>query len=113
MEVRSTMDGVLRAFALLLKRQSTPRQIKQKYVYRSFGSAVHAARHLTKSEAAAIDAIVDELKVLDPTNDDNKESVEKLLKELSKHPVKFVPIKLQQRIDYSKPYPYRSKKRGG
>jgi hypothetical protein len=52
MEVRTTQDGILRAFALLLQRQSQPRQIKKKTVSRPFGSAVHAARRLTKDEAA-------------------------------------------------------------
>ena len=113
MELRSTQDGILRAFGLLMKQASTPRKIKQKFVYRPFGSAVHASRHLKKSESDAIDAIYAELQALDPTEEANKERVQALLKELSKQPVKFVPVKLEQRIDYSKPYPYRSKKRGG
>jgi hypothetical protein len=113
MEVRTTQDGILRAFALLVQLQSNPRQVKQKYVYRPFGSAVHAARRLTKAEGAAVDALVDELKKLDPRDDANNTTIEGLLKELSKLPVKFVPLKLQQRIDRSKSYPYRSTKRGG
>ncbi|ARQ95277.1 hypothetical protein [Bradyrhizobium phage BDU-MI-1] len=113
MELRTTQDGILRAFGLLMKRASTPRQIKQKFVYQPFGSAIHAARHLKKHEAEAIDAIVDELKALDASVDENKSKVQGLLKELSKHPVKFVPVKAQRRVDYSKTYPYRSKKRGG
>ena len=67
----------------------------------------------SKDEAAAVDALVDKLKVARSPDDANNETIETLLKELSKLPVKFVPIKLEQRIDYSKPYPYRSTKRGG
>jgi hypothetical protein len=106
MEVRSTQDGILRAFALLLAQQSKPRQVKQKYVYRPFGSAVHAARRLTKAEADAVNAITGQLRKLDPRDDANTKTIEGLLKDLSKHPVKFVPLKLEQRIDRSKTYPY-------
>ncbi|SDK45973.1 hypothetical protein [Bradyrhizobium ottawaense] len=113
MEVRSTQDGILRAFAMLLQQQSQPRNVKKKFVYRQFGTAVHASRRLTKSEGAAVDALVGQLEALDPRDDANNSSIESLLKELSKQPVRFVPIKLEQRIDYSKPYPYRSTKRGG
>jgi hypothetical protein len=113
MEVRSTQDGMLRAFALLLAQQSKPRQVKQKYVYRPFGTAIHASRRLTKAESDAVNAITDKLKKLDPSDDANDKTIEGLLKELSKHPVKFVPQKLQQRVDRSKSYPYRSTKRGG
>ena len=104
MEVRTTQDGILKAFALLVQQQSKPRQVNQKYVYRPFGTAVHAARRLTKAEAGNIDALVGKLKALDPTDDANNEAIEGLLKALSTLPVKFVPINLEQRIDYSKSY---------
>jgi hypothetical protein len=113
MELRTTQDGILRAFALLFQKQSQPRKVKQKVVYRPFGTAVHASRHLKAHEGAAVDALVGKLEALDPRDDANNETIEKLLKELSKLPVKFVPLKLEQRVDYSKPYPYRSTKRGG
>ncbi|MGX9944979.1 hypothetical protein ACTG4Q_21175 [Bradyrhizobium denitrificans] len=113
MEVRTTQDSILKAFGLLLQAQSKPRQVKQKYVYRPFGSAVHASRRLTKAEGAAIDALVGKLETLDPRDDANNSEIERLLKDLSKLPVKFVPLKLEQRIDRSKSYPYRSTKRGG
>lgn len=113
MEVRSTQDGILRAFGLLMQQTTKPRNVKQKFVYRQFGTAVHAARHLKQHEADAVDALVGKLEALDPRDDANNGTIEGLLKELSKLPVKFVPIRLQQRVDYSKPYPYRSTKRGG
>jgi hypothetical protein len=113
MEVRTTQDGILRAFALLVAQQSTPRQVKQKRTYRSFGSAIHASRRLKKQEGEAVDALLDQLKALDPRDDANNGEIEKLLKELSRLPVKFVPVKYEQRIDHSKSYPYRSAKRGG
>ena len=113
MEVRTTQDGILRAFGLLLQQQSKPRQIKQKRTYRSFGSAIHATRRLTKQEHEAVDGLVQKLKQLDPRDDADTEQYQQLLKELSKQPVKFVPMKYEERIDYSKRYPYRSAKRGG
>ena len=112
MELRTTHDGMLRAFGLLLS-QGARKQVASKFVYRPFGSAIHASRRLRKHEADAVNAITDQLKLLDPRDDANTEAVEKLLKELAKRPVKFVPLKLEQRIDRSKSYPYRSTKRGG
>ena len=113
MEVRSTQDGILRAFALLVAKQSKPRQTKQKYVYRPSGNAIHASRRLTKTDPDAVNAITDQLKNLDPRDNDNTKTIEGLLMKLSKQPVKFVPMKLEQRVDRSKSYPYRSTKRGG
>src|SRR5438270_689575 len=110
MELRSTQDGILRAFGLLMQQATRPRKVKQKFVYRPFGTAVHAARYLKRHEADAVDALVGKLEALDPRDDENNETIESLLKELSKLPVKFVPMKLEQRVDYSKPYPYRSTK---
>jgi hypothetical protein len=110
--VRSTHEGMLRAFALLIA-QGQRKTIKQKHVYRPFGTAVHASRYLRKDEAAAVDIVANKLKALDPRDDANTSTIEELLKELSKLPVNFVPMKYEQRIDRSKTYPYRSKKRGG
>ena len=112
MEVRSTQDGMLRAFHMLLTQQSKPRQAKPKYVYRPMGNTVHASRCLTKAEAEAVNDIVDRLNKLDPRDDANTEAINSLFKELGRHPVHFVPRKLAQRIDRSKTYPYRSTKRG-
>lgn len=113
MEVRTTQDGLLRAFGMLMQQGAQPRQIKKKYVYQPFGNAVHASRCLKKAESDAVDALFVTIKALDPSNEVNGEQLKSLFKELGKHPVKFVPIKAQRRIDYSKRYPYRSKKRGG
>lgn len=110
MEVRTTHDGLLRAFGLLMGQKRT---IKQKFTYRPFGSAIHATRRLTKDENKIVDDIAAKLKKLDPNNDEEAKQYQVLLKELSKLPVKFVPLKYEERIDYSKAYPYRSKKRGG
>jgi hypothetical protein len=113
MEVRTTQDGILRAFALLVAQQSKPRQVKQKYFYKPFGNAIHAVRRLRKEEADAVDALCDQLRDLNPRDDNNNEAIQKILKDLSKLPVKFVPQKLAIKIDRSKKYPYRSTKRGG
>jgi nucleoside-diphosphate-sugar epimerase len=110
MEVRTTQDGLLRAFGLLMGQQRT---VKQKRTYSSIGNTIHAARCLRKDEAAAVDAIVGKLNAIDPNDKDNKEAIEALFKELGKHPIRFVPRKREQRIDFSKTYPYRSTKRGG
>jgi seryl-tRNA synthetase len=113
MEVRSTEDGMLRAFANLVQQQSNARKIKQKRIYREIGNAIHASRCLTKSEAASVNRIVDKLNDLDPRDEANATMIDSLFKELGKHPIKFVPRKREQRVDHSKTYPYRSTKRGG
>lgn len=101
MEVRTTQDGLLRAFGLLMGQQRT---IKKKFAYSSAGSAVHAARRLTKAEHETIFGLLKQLKTLNPRNDADSAKYQELLKELSKQPVKFVPMKYEHRIDYSKPY---------
>ncbi|WP_439357952.1 hypothetical protein [Bradyrhizobium sp. DASA03007] len=101
MEVRTTHDSLLRAFGLLMGRQRT---IKQKFTYSPFGSAIHATRRLTKDENKAVDEIAAKLRKLDPNNHEEAKQYQALLKELSKLPVKFVPLKYEQRIDRSKSY---------
>jgi hypothetical protein len=113
MEVRSTEDGILRAFGLLVQQQSKGSQVKRKRTYSSIGNAIHTSRCLRKAEAAAVDTIVGKLNAVDPRDENNKVEIEALFKELAKHPIKFVPRKREQRVEYSKTYPYRSKKRGG
>jgi hypothetical protein len=111
--LRTTQEGILRAFALLLAQQSKPRQVKPKYEYRSFGTKIHAARRLTSAERQPVEDLLIKLKALDPRDEANDQEIKSVLKELNKHPVKFVPVKLAIKIDRSKTYPYRSKKRGG
>ncbi|WP_029081162.1 hypothetical protein [Bradyrhizobium sp. th.b2] len=113
MEIRSTQDSILRAFGLLLNRQSTPRQVKQKYTYRSYGSAIHATRCLTSAESKTVDDLVLKLKALNPEDDADTKQYQALLKELSALPVRFVPLKYEERLPRGKAYPYRSTKRGG
>ena len=103
--------GLMKAFHFLIQQQR--REPKKKFNYTSFGSAVHAQRCLTKAEHAAVDRIVGELRMLNPSKPENQDRVKELMKEMSAQPVKFVPMKREVRIDTSKTYRYRSKKRGG
>ena len=109
--VADTSMGLMKAFHFLMQQQR--RVPKKKFNYTPFGSAVHGQRCLTKSEHAAVDKIVGELRMLDPSDSKNFDRVKELMKEISGQPVKFVPIKREVRIDTSKKYPYRSTKRGG
>lgn len=113
MEVRTTADGILKAFGLLMSRAAAPRKTKQKFTYSSMGNTIHASRCLRKDEAAAVDAIVIKLNAIDPNDEGNRSTIQDLFKELGKHPIRFVPRKREQRVDYAKTYPYRSTKRGG
>src|SRR3954470_9216962 len=107
MEVRSTEDGMLRAFANLVQQQSNAGNRKPKHTYQAIGNAIHASRCLTKAEAAAVNGIVDKLNALDPRDEANSPAIDALLKELGKYPVKPVPRKIEQRVTSSKTYPYR------
>jgi hypothetical protein len=106
-----TLTGLMRAFHFLT--QSKRRVPKPKFTYEPAGSVVHAAKRLSKQQRVEVTAIVSELESLDPTASSDSERIKELITELSKRPVKFVPVKLETRIDLSKTYPYRSKKRGG
>jgi hypothetical protein len=103
--------GLMKAFHFLLQEQK--RTIKKKFDYVPNGTVVHASRRLRKDEASQVNDIVSQLNVLDPKDEANNESIKSMLADLAKLPVKFVPLKRQFPIDYSKPYPYRSTKRGG
>jgi hypothetical protein len=98
-----TLTGMMRAFAFL-NRPKAPR--KPKFIYAPAGSAVHAAKRLSKQQRADVTAICRELASLDPTAASDNERIKQLITELSKHPVKFVPVKRETRIDRSKAYPY-------
>jgi seryl-tRNA synthetase len=111
MEVRTTEDGLLRAFGMLVNQQSS-RQVKQKRFYREMGNNVHATRPLSKLESKQVKDLLDKLKALNPRDEASKDQAQAILKLLSVLPVKFVPVKHEQRIDSSKTYPYASKRQG-
>src|SRR6266481_5521681 len=92
--VADTSMGLMKAFHFLIQQRREP---KKKFNYTPFGSAVHAARCLTKEEHAAVDKIVGELRTLDPSKPENQARVKELMKEISTQPVKFVPIKREVR----------------
>ena len=103
--------GLMKAFHFLLQQQK--RTIKKKFDYVPNGTVVHASRQLKADESSKVNGLVSQLNTLDPKDNANDETIKSLLTELSKLPVKFVPLKRQFPVDYSKPYPYRSTKRGG
>lgn len=105
-----TQMGLLKAMHFIAT-QDQRRKVKQKFVYESDGSTTRATRCLTKAERAEITALVEKLLILDPRT--QQDQVQQVMKDLAGKPIKFVPVKREMRIDYSKSYPYRSKKRGG
>ena len=109
--VADTSMGLMKAFHFLtMQQRRTP---TRKFDYLPAGSAVHAARRLSKKERTTITGLVAELSALDPKAPEDSNRIKQLISELSKQPVKFVPVKREIRIDRAKPYPYRSTKRGG
>jgi hypothetical protein len=114
MEVRTTQDGILRAFAFLVAKQSNPRQVKQKFTYEQAGTAIKGRNKITRAQRTEMIDIIGQLTPLDPAKGSvDGDKIKELFKQLGKLPVNFVPVKRQVRIDYSKSYPYRSTKRGG
>lgn len=105
-----TQLGLLKAMHFI-STQHQRRNVKQKIVYESDGSTTRATRCLTKAERAEITTLVEKLVILDPRT--QQDQVQQIMKDLAGKPIKFVPVKREIRIDYSKSYPYRSKKRGG
>jgi hypothetical protein len=106
-----TLTGMMRAFHFLT--QSKRRVPKPKFTYAAAGSAVHAAKRLSEQQRLDVTAIVKELHTLDPAAASDSDRIKDLIGQLTKHPIKFVPVKRETRIDTSRSYPYRSKKRGG
>jgi hypothetical protein len=104
-----TLTGLMRAFHFLTQQKR--RVPKPKFTYAAAGSAVHAAKRLSKQQRADVTDIVKELTTLDPAAASDSDRIKELITALTKHPVKFVPVKRETRIDTSKVYPYRSKKR--
>lgn len=111
--VNETQMGMLKAFHYLLKRSKNPPAPKPKFSYRKAGNVIHASRHLSADERARVTALAAPLAFLNPKNAEHAVEISKLLKQLSKEPVRFVPIKRQTPLKTSKVYPYRSTKRGG
>src|ERR1700726_1349803 len=99
-----TLSGMMRAFHFLT--QSKRRVPKPKFTYAPAGSAVHAAKPLSKDQRAVVTQICRELASLDPKAASDSDRIKELITELTKHPVKFVPVKREARIDQSKTYPY-------
>jgi hypothetical protein len=99
-----TLTGLMRAFHFLT--QSKRRPIKQKFVYEPAGSVVHASSHMSKRLRIDVTAIVGELKSLDPKAPSDSARIKELITQLSKYPIKFVPVKREHRIDRSKTYSY-------
>jgi hypothetical protein len=108
--IDGTQMGMLKAMHFLAT-QHQRQKIKQKFFYESAGSTTRATRCLIKAERAEVTAIVEKLVILDPVK--QQDEVQQVMKDLAGKPIKFVPVKREIRIDYSKTYPYRSKKRGG
>jgi hypothetical protein len=102
------LDGLMKAFAFLARPKPQP---KNKFTYRTAGTAVHARRRLCPSENVAVNQLVSDLSILDPNNTEHDAKIKEIINALGKQPVKFVPIKREIRIDTSKRYPYASTKR--
>ena len=98
--------GLMKAVHFL--SQQRHRNLRQKFEYQEAGSVVHASRCISKSDRERVDVLLKQVGKLDAANPENHSQIENLISELSKLPVKFIPVKREIRIDRSKRYPYRS-----
>lgn len=102
--IADTSMGLMKAFNFLLQEQRRP--AAPKFTYASAGSAVHARFKLSKATREKMESIVAELRALNPKAPDDSDRIKQLIAELTKLPVKFIPVKRQTRVDNSKVYPY-------
>ncbi|WP_315740009.1 hypothetical protein [Bradyrhizobium sp. SZCCHNR1093] len=110
LRVEDTSMGLMKALHFITTQQQR-RKIKPKYQYAPAGSTTRATRCLTRFERSHITELVQQLSALDPKT--QQDEIAQIIRELSGQPIKFVPVKHEMRIDYSKTYSYRSTKRGG
>jgi hypothetical protein len=105
-DFNDTTLGLLKAMHLRIsepQRRAQRAQSTNRFTYESNGTALHARRCLRKSERDAINAIIYQLRDLqDQDLKKNVTAIRKLLDELHRHPVSFVPVKREIRIDRSK-----------
>lgn len=110
-EIPDTSMGLMKALHYLTRSDRRP--VTQKYSYEAAGSAVHAGHGITREQRAEMIDLVRQLRKLDPEAESDNALIKELLAQLSKLPVRFIPVKRRIKIERSKTYPYRSKKRGG
>jgi hypothetical protein len=106
-----TSMGLMKAFQNLLQRQKRPSA--SKFTYAPAGSAIHARFAIPMKQRLQVDSIISELGSRDPAAAADSDRIKQLISDLTKLPIKPVPVKRETRIDNSKSYPYASKKRGG
>jgi hypothetical protein len=111
-QISDTSMGLMKALHFIQLQQR--RKPKPKFRYESAGTAVRAKNFISRKDRTKVLAILQELKTFDPSQGEvDRERIKQLFSDLGKLPVNLVPVKHQIRIDRSKTYPYRSKKRGG
>jgi hypothetical protein len=111
-QIADTSMGLMKALHFLSTQQQR-RKVKPKFTYQPAGNMVMGKHKITRTQRAEMVGILQELNALDPSEKDHSDRIKELFKQLGKLPVSFVPVRRQTRIDRSKSYPYRSKKRGG
>jgi hypothetical protein len=112
-QIADTSMGLMKALHFLSTQQQR-RKVKPKFTYQPAGNMVMGKHKITRAQRAEMVGILAVLQTLDPAEKDRDgDRIVDLFKQLGKLPVSFVPVQRQTRIDRSKTYPYRSKKRGG
>lgn len=93
-------EGYIKAMGMLMgtrARSEKKRSEKKRFVYSDFGHAVHGRHYIDPQTRADIDFLVEGIKQAE-----DKAERDGLLKLLRAQPVKFVPVKRAERLDYAR-----------
>jgi hypothetical protein len=93
-------EGYIKAMGLIMgtrARTEKKRAERKREVYSAFGHAVHGRHYIDPQTRADIDFLVEGI-----SKAEDKAERDGLLKLLRAQPVKFVPVKRAERLDYSR-----------
>jgi hypothetical protein len=95
-----TTEGLIKAMGMVMTkpaRDAKKRAEKKRFIYAPFGHAVHGKHYLDPETRADIDFLTDAI-----SKAKDAEERKNLLAALRSQPVKFVPVKRAERLDYSR-----------
>jgi hypothetical protein len=93
-------EGYIKAMGMIMgrrAREAKKQAEKKKFVYAPFGHAVHGKHYIDDQTRADINFLTDAI-----SKAEDKEERAGLVKLLRAQPVKFVPVKREERLDYSR-----------
>ncbi|TXM69613.1 hypothetical protein [Methylobacterium sp. WL120] len=93
-------EGLVKAMVMVAgqsNREEKRRKERPRYHYMPFGTAVHGKRSVGPELRAKIDGLIERINL-----ETDKDEREKLVTDLRKLPVNFVPVKRAELVDYGR-----------